>query len=107
MRDGDGRLTISTKYVLLGSDKFVHRIDALNHYLDAATRAVVQRLVHDDRDTAMIKTISFGADQRALRSYLDRLEGDLRREIGGLDEAATFSGATERFTLAITLARVD
>lgn len=103
----DGRWRIGRRYAVLASDQFQHRIDALNHYLDVAVRAVVQRLVHDDRETAMIKTINFGADPRELRAYLDRLEGDLRRAIGQLDESATFAGTSDRFTLAITLARVD
>jgi hypothetical protein len=103
----DERWRIGTRYAVLASEQFQHRIDALNHYLDASVRAVVQRLVHDDRHTAMIKTISFGAEPDELRAYLDRLEGELRREIGRLDESATFAGATDRFALSITLARVD
>jgi hypothetical protein len=103
----EGRWRIGRRYAVLASEQFQHRIDALNHYLDAAVRAVVQRLVHDDRETAMIKTISFGAKPEELRAYLDRLEGDLRREIGQLDESATFAGTNDRFALSITLARVD
>jgi DNA-binding transcriptional ArsR family regulator len=103
----DGRWRTGARYAVLASEQFHHRIDTLNHYLDAGTRAVVQRLVHDDRKTAMIKTISFTADPDELRAFLDRLEGELRREIGVLEESASFRGIDQRFTFALTLARVE
>lgn len=106
-RDSEGKLRIGRRYAVLASETFLHRIDALNHFLDATTRAVVQRLVYDERETAMIKTISFGADAGELRALVERLEGDLRRDVSSLDEAATFRGLKDRFAFAITLARLD
>jgi hypothetical protein len=60
-RDDEGRFVVAKRYVLLGSEKFVHRIDALNHFLDAMYRATMARLVLDEREEAMMKTISFSA----------------------------------------------
>lgn len=106
-RDEAGALRTGRKYAVLASETFVHRIDALNHYLDAATRAIVQRLVYDERETAMIKTLSFVADPKELRTFLDRLEGELRREVGMLDEAATFRGLEQRFALGLVVSRTE
>jgi hypothetical protein len=49
----------------------------------------VHRLVFDQRLEAMIKTISFSAVPDAFRKFLVRLEGELRRQIGELEEHAT------------------
>lgn len=101
----NGRLRTANRYVVLRTDGFHHRIDAINHFLDAAFRAVLHRLVFDDRHTANLKTISFSALADDLRAFLERLEGDLRRELAELDETATFAGrADERYTLALGLA---
>jgi hypothetical protein len=105
VRDENGRLTISKRYVLLSSDQFKHRIDALNHFLESVDRALIARLVFDERDEAMMKTISFSALPPELRAFLRRLEGDLRREIAALEENVTFEGGPgQRYTLAISLA---
>ena len=76
MRSPAGKLTISKKYVLLGSENFVHCIDALNHFLDATYRATMARLVLDERDEALMKTISFSALSTELREFVRKLEGD-------------------------------
>ena len=95
----------SPQYNVLTSDQFKHRIDALNHHLDGMYRAVLHRLVFDDRVTSMIKTITFSAAPEDLRSFLDGLEGSIRREVAELEEAATFAGASShRFTFGLTLA---
>lgn len=101
----DSRLQIGRRYVVLASDQFHHRIDALNHHLDGIYRAVVQRMLRDERETAMIKTINFSADPSELHAYLQRLEGELRRELAALDESAAFHGHGEsRFVLGLTMA---
>lgn len=101
----DGHLRMAQRYVVLKSDEFHHRVDSLNHLLDGTYRAVLHRLVFDNRRTAMTKTISFSAVEAQLVAFLQRLEGDLRRELAALDESATFEGeADRRFTLGITLA---
>ena len=102
---GDGRLRMAQRYVVLKSDEFHHRIDSLNHLLDGTYRAVLHRLVFDNRRTALTKTISFSAVEDQLVAFVQRLEGELRRELAALDEVATFEGeADRRFTLGITLA---
>lgn len=107
-RAEDGRLRIGHRYQVMASEQFHHRIDALNHYLDGVYRAVVQRLVFDDRGTAMIKTITFSARREDLARYLERLEGDLRRELAALEEAAAFDGVLEeRFTIGLALAMAE
>ncbi len=104
-RDAGGRLHMARQYVVLRSDEFHHRIDSLNHLLDGTYRAVLHRLVFDDRETAMMKTLSFSALPEELMAFLKRLEGELRREVAALDESATFRGqAEQRFTMALTLA---
>jgi ParB-like chromosome segregation protein Spo0J len=101
----DGRLAVGARYVLLASDQFHRRIDALNHFLDGLHQAVMHRLVYDEKRTAMIKTISFSASPAALEAFVTRLEGELRREIAILEEQAQFEGGSEhRFTLGLTLA---
>ncbi len=101
----DGRLHVGGRYVLLASDQFHRRIDALNHFLDGLHQAVMHRLVYDDKQTAMIKTITFNANPGELEAFIARLEGELRREVATLEENAQFEGAGEhRFTLGLTLA---
>lgn len=103
-RDGAGSYRIGGTFVVMASEHFHQRIDALNHHLDGLFDAVVARLLRDDRETAMIKTISFSASPAALRAYLDRLEGDLRRDLAGLEERAAYEGdETRRFTLGLHL----
>jgi hypothetical protein len=103
----DGRLQIGQHYVVMTSDGFHQRIDALNHHLDGVFRATLQRLLHDERSTAMIKTITFSARPEELGAYLRRLEGDLRRELASLEESAAFAGGTEkRFTLGVSVSAV-
>src|SRR5688500_13784423 len=50
--DTGGRLQMARRYVVLKSDEFHHRIDSLNHLLDGTYRAVLHRLVFDNRRTA-------------------------------------------------------
>jgi len=100
----DGRLQIGTRYVLLASDQFNRRIDALNHFLDGLHQAVMHRLVYDEKKTAMIKTISFSASPAALEAFVTRLEGELRREIAALEEQAQFEGGSQRYTFGLALA---
>src|SRR4029450_7856582 len=50
-------LEISPRYLVLSSEKFHHRIDALNHFLDGITRAIAQRLIFEERDQAMVKDV--------------------------------------------------
>jgi hypothetical protein len=108
VEDDAGRFDIAPKYVLLSSEQFQHRIDALNHFLEGVDRAVIARLVFDEREEAMMKTISFSAAPEQLRAFLRRLEGELRREIAALEEAAAFSGeTTQRYALAVSLAPLD
>jgi hypothetical protein len=100
-----GKLTASRKYVLLRSENFPQRIDALNHFLDGAYRAAIARLVLDEREQAMIKTISFSAVPKELTAFVRRFEGELRREIAALEETAQFSTEQDlRFTFGLTLA---
>lgn len=103
--DAEGRLHIGARYVLLASDQFHRRIDALNHFLDGLHQAVMHRLIYDDRQTAMIKTITFSANPASLEAFIARLEGELRREVATLEEQALFEGGSDqRFTLGLTLA---
>jgi hypothetical protein len=104
----DGRLQAPARYHVLSSDQFHHRVDALNHFLDGMYRAVVHRLVLDEREGTMIKAISFTADPNALQAFLTRFEGELRREVAGLEEEAQFKGHTDhRYTIGVTVAPVD
>ena len=105
VRRGDGHLELGARYVILASDQFHRRIDALNHFLDGLYQAVMHRLVHDEKQTAMIKTITFSADPAALEAFITKLEGELRREVATLEEQVVFDGSSEhRFTLGLTLA---
>jgi hypothetical protein len=101
----DGRLQAPARYHVLSSDRFHHRIDALNHFLDGMYRAVLHRLVFDEREGSMIKAISFSATPSSLQAFLARFEGELRREIAALEEEAQFAGEAEsRYTLGVTVA---
>jgi hypothetical protein len=106
-RGPSGRLEIGRKYVVLASETFQHRIDALNHFLDGVYRAALERLVHDERRTAMMKTITFTAAPEELEEFVKRFEGDIRRELAALEESAEYRGKGERFTIAIALAAVE
>lgn len=104
-RTPDGRLELGKRYVILASDQFHRRIDALNHFLDGLYQAVMHRLVFDEKQNSMIKTITFSADPKALEAFITRLEGELRREVAALEEQVVFEGSAEhRFTLGLTLA---
>jgi len=92
----DGRLSIGERFVVLSSEQFHHRIDALNHYLDGVFRAVLHRLVLNERETSMIKSITFSAVPARLAEFLRRFEGELRREVAELEEDARFAGASDR-----------
>lgn len=100
-----GRLRIAPRYLVLSSDKFHHRIDALNHFLDGVTRAVTQRLIFEERDQAMVKTISFVARPAKLEELLRSLEANLRRDIAVLEEDAQFEGEGRRFVLGVFAAK--
>jgi hypothetical protein len=95
------RLETAARYLVLSSDKFHHRIDALNHFLGGVTRAVAQRLLFEDRDHAMIKTISFVARADRFQEFLRNLEANLRREIAALEEDAQFEGEGKRYVLGL------
>jgi hypothetical protein len=104
----DGHLQIGRRYVVMTSDGFHQRIDALNHHLDGVYRATIQRLLHDERKTAMIKTITFSARADELEAYLRRLEGELRRELATLEESAEFDAVSPpRFTLGISVSAAE
>jgi hypothetical protein len=103
--DEAGRWQVPARYHVLSSELFHHRIDALNHFLDGMYRAVLQRLIFDDRERAMVKAITFSAKPSALHAYMTRFEGALRRDIAELEEEAAFEGhQDDRFTLGIVLA---
>lgn len=107
-RDSDGTLRTSLRYRVLASDTFTRRVDALIHFMDATFGAVRHRLVHDDDQTAMIKTVSFTAHPDDVSAFVRRLEGDLRREIAALEEKASFSGnGGRRFTFGLALAPME
>lgn len=104
----NGRFALGTRYNVMASDGFVQRIDALNHHLDGLYRATVQRLVYDERRTAMIKTITISALPEELEAFLKDLEGDIRRRLAELEESAAFAGRTDqRFTFGLSVAAVD
>jgi hypothetical protein len=98
-------LEISPRYLVLSSDKFHHRIDALNHFLDGVTRAIAQRLIFEERDQAMVKTISFVARPAKFEELLRTLEANLRREIAVLEEDAQFEGEGKRYVLGVFAAK--
>jgi len=107
-RTADGSIHAAQRYVVLRDEQFHHRIDSLNHFLDAAYRAVQQRVVRDDRKRGLMKTISFSATEEDLRKWVERLEGDLRRDLAAMDEAAEFAGqAEQRYTVCFGLAPKD
>lgn len=99
-----GRLASSNRYVLLKTPRFHQRIDALNHFLDGVYAAVLHRLVHDERDNAMIKSVSFTALPKELQAYSSQLEQQLRVEIERLEQSAAAAGSGRRFTLGLSLA---
>lgn len=104
----DGRLQAPARYHVLSSDLFHHRVDALNHFLDGVYRAVLHRLVLDERDGAMIKTISFTAAPAVLQAFLARFEGALRRDVATLEEDSRFAGLeATRYTLGVMVAPSD
>jgi len=96
-----GRLEIAPRYLVLSSEKFHHRIDALNHFLDGVARAIAQRLIFEERDRAMVKTISFVARPGKFEELLRSLEANLRREIAVLEEDAQFEGEGRRYVLGV------
>ncbi len=99
------RLRISPRYLVLSSEKFHHRIDALNHFLEGLSRAIAQRLIFEERDQAMLKTISFVARPTKLEELLRTLEANLRREIAVLEEDAQFEGEGRRYVLGVFAAK--
>jgi hypothetical protein len=100
-----GHLETAARYLVLSSDKFHHRIDALNHFLSGMTRAVAQRLLFEDREQAMIKTISFVARPERFQELLRTLEANLRRDIAALEEDAQFEGEGQRYVLGLFAAK--
>ncbi|MEJ7733766.1 MAG: hypothetical protein WKG00_31795 [Polyangiaceae bacterium] len=100
--DADGHLRTGRRFVIMTSDAFHHRIDALNHHLDAVYQATAQRLIFDERTATMIKTITFSAAPQELDAYLKKLEGELRRDLAAMEESVSFSGKpNHRFTVGI------
>jgi hypothetical protein len=100
-----GRFTVAPRYLVLSSDKFHHRIDALNHFLAGLSQAVAQRLIFEERDQAMLKTISFVAHPDQLQNFLRSLEANLRRDIAALEEDAAYEGTGQRFSLGLFAAK--
>jgi hypothetical protein len=99
------RFKIAPRYLVLSSDKFHHRIDALNHFLGGVTRAIAQRLIFEEREQAMVKTISFVARPEKFEELLRSLEANLRRDIAVLEEDAQFEGAGRRYVLGVFAAK--
>jgi hypothetical protein len=100
-----GHYEIAPRYLILSSEKFHHRIDALNHFLDGITRAIAQRLIFEEREQAMVKTISFVARPAKFEEMLRTLEANLRREIAVLEEDAQFEGEGKRYVLGVFAAK--
>jgi hypothetical protein len=100
-----GHFEIAPRYLVLSSEKFHHRIDALNHFLDGVTRAIAQRLIFEEREQAMVKTISFVARPAKFEELLRTLEANLRREIAVLEEEAQFEGEGKRYVLGVFAAK--
>ncbi|HTV17606.1 MAG TPA: hypothetical protein VMG12_03020, partial [Polyangiaceae bacterium] len=100
-----GHYEIAPRYHVLSSEKFHHRIDALNHFLDGVTQAIAQRLIFEERDQAMVKTISFVARPAKFEEMLRTLEANLRREIAVLEEDAQFEGEGRRYVLGVFAAK--
>ena len=95
------RLKTAQRYLVLASDKFHHRVDALNHFLSGVTQAVAQRLIFEERDEAMVKTISFVARPLKLQEFLRALEANLRRDIAALEEDSQFEGEGQRYVMGV------
>jgi hypothetical protein len=102
---GKSRLEIAPRYLVLSSNKFHHRIDALNHFLEGVTRAIAQRLIFEEREQAMVKTISFVARPAKFEELLRSLEANLRRDIATLEEDAQFEGEGQRYVLGVFAAK--
>jgi hypothetical protein len=102
-----GHLEMAPRYSVLSSEKFHHRIDALNHFLDGITRAITQRLIFEEREQAMVKTISFVARPPRFEELLRSLEANLRREIAALEEDAQFEGEGKRYVLGLFAAKEE
>jgi hypothetical protein len=102
-----GHLEIAPRYLVLSSEKFHHRIDALNHFLDGVTRAIAQRMIFEERDQAMVKTISFVARPDQFEELLRSLEANLRRDIARLEEDAQFEGEGKRYVLGVFAAKEE
>jgi hypothetical protein len=100
-------LEIAPRYSVLSSEKFHHRIDALNHFLEGITRAIAQRLIFEERDQAMVKTISFVARPHKFEELLRSLEANLRREIAAIEEDAQFEGEGKRYVLGVFAAKEE
>ena len=96
---------MAPRYMVLSSEKFHHRIDAVNHFLDGATQAIAQRIIFEEREQAMVKTISFIARPARFEEMLRSLEANLRREIAVLEEDAQFEGEGRRFVLGVFAAK--
>jgi len=103
-REEDGRLQIGTRYMLLASDRFEQRIDVLDRLLAGLHQAAMHRLVYDDGQTSMLKTITFSASPEALEALIARFVVELRRELAALNADAQSEGVTQRFTFGIALA---
>jgi len=100
------RLVPAHRYVQLTSSAFHQRIDALNHFLDGVTRAVVQRLVFDETKNAMIKTISFDAHPKAFQRFRNEFEEKLRQDVAELEQTADRAGAV-RYVLGVNAGTRD
>jgi hypothetical protein len=107
IRSEASRLRTGRRYVLLASDRFQQRIDALNHFLDGAYQAIVQRLVHDERYDAMIKTISFSGLPEQVHALRGRLEAQLREQITEIENQASPQHGVRRYAIAVALAGVN
>lgn len=104
VREEGARFRTGRCYVLLTSDRFQQRIDALNHFLDGTYQAIVQRLVFDVRYDAMIKTISFSALPERVHEWRQKLEADLRNAIDALEtEAAQNPDRLRRYVFGSAL----
>jgi hypothetical protein len=102
--DEAGILRTAAAYVLLRSDQFHRRVDALNHFLDGVYRALVHRLLFDEKQNAMLKMITFKADPDALHELITQVEGQVRTAIARLEEDAQYGAVEQRFMFGLALA---